>query len=362
MQLNDVFRSTVSAWMNGSGPNSDIVISSRVRLARNIAGIPFPHILNRADALKVMGIVKKAVDDVNKRGHIGKFHYFSYDDMSSLDRQILVEKHLASPGLGQGCAICGIVLNEQGTLSIMINEEDHLRLQCIQSGLQLDEALKICSSLDDGLAETMDYAFSDKYGYLTACPTNVGTGLRGSVMVHLPALVMGGHAGRILNTAGQLGLAVRGFYGEGSEAAGNIFQISNQITLGYEEEQMIDKLATVTKQIIEQEQAARQSLLQSARLSIEDRAFRSYGILSHARVVNSTEAMQLLSDVRMGSEMNILPKIPTQTLNELLTVTRPAYLQWLAGRTLEPGERDCVRAEIIRNKLCDDKKETDKGE
>ena len=353
VELNDIFKNTVSSWMAGTGPDSDIVISSRVRLARNIAGIPLPHLLNSQNANTVLETVGKAVADVNKRGNLGRLQMYTYPDMSSLERQILVEKHLASPALGHGCPLCGIVLNEEESLSIMINEEDHLRIQCLKSGLQLKETLALASTLDDGLEATIDYAFQEKYGYLTACPTNVGTGLRGSVMVHLPALVIGGHASRMLNTVGQLGLAVRGFYGEGSEAVGNIFQISNQITLGHNEEQMIEKLSSVTSQVIEQEQAAREALQKNARIQIEDRVFRAYGIMTNARVMNSSEAMQLLSDVRLGVEMDILPGIETKTLNELLIVTRPAYLQWLAGRSLDSGERDCVRADTIRNKICE---------
>jgi len=354
VKLDDFFANTIHSWMDGTGPHADIVISSRVRLARNIAGVPLPHMLTNQSANKVIESIERAVDDVNKRGNMGKLHLFSYENASGLERQILVDKHLASPALGQSCSTCGIVLNEEGSLSIMINEEDHLRIQCLQSGLQLAEAFQLCSSLDDGLEAIIDYAFQEKYGYLTACPTNVGTGLRGSVMVHLPALVMSGHAGRMLNTVGQLGLAVRGFYGEGSEAAGNIFQISNQITLGHDEEQMINKLSSVTSQVIEQEEAARKALLKNSRVSMEDKIFRAYGILSHARVMNASEAMQLLSDIRFGSETGILPKIETRTLNELLVITRPAYLQWTTGRSLEPAERDCVRAEIIREKLGSD--------
>ena len=357
MKLRDVFQTTVSSWMDGTGPNSDIVISSRVRLARNIAGIPLPHLLNSQNARAVMETVKKAVDDVNKRGNVGRLHLYTYQDMTAQERQILVEKHFASPALGQGCPICGIVLNEEGSLSIMINEEDHLRIQCLQSGLQLKEALDLGSTLDDGLEEVIDYAFAEKYGYLTACPTNVGTGLRGSVMVHLPALVLGGYASRMLSTVGQLGLAVRGFYGEGSEAAGNIFQISNQVTLGHDEEQMIEKLSSVTSQVIEQEQAAREALLENARMKVEDKVYRAYGTLAHARVMDGSEAMQLLSDVRLGVEMDILPEIPAKTLNELLIITRPAYLQWLAGKSLDAGERDCVRAKIIREKICENQSE-----
>jgi protein arginine kinase len=352
MALHDFLSRTISEWMEGGGPHSDIVISSRIRLARNIASLPLPHILTPDNGREVLAIVRKAMDDINKRGHLGKLTFYAYPDLNPLERQVMVEKHLASPALGQGCPLCGVIVNESGTISIMINEEDHLRIQCLQSGLQLEEAWRQCSALDDSLEETIDYAFQEHYGYLTACPTNVGTGLRGSIMIHLPGLVLTGQAGRILNTIGQLGLAVRGFYGEGSDAIGNIFQISNQVTLGYEEADMIGNLMSVTGQIMEQERAAREALCANARGSMEDRIWRSFGTLSHARIIQSDEAMQLLSDVRLGSDTQILPPIPTRILNELLVVTRPAYLQWLAGRNLNPTERDWVRAEIIRQKLC----------
>ncbi len=351
MSLQELFDQTISGWMDGTGPSSDIVISSRIRLARNIEGLPLPHVLDAERAQAVIEKVERAVDDVNKRGNLGHLKMYLYKDISALERQILVEKHLVSPALGQGCPNCGAAVNKEGTVSILINEEDHLRLQCLQSGLQLEETWELCSALDDGLEEEIEYAFQEKYGYLTACPTNVGTGLRGSVMIHLPGLVMTGQVGRILNTVGQLGLAVRGFYGEGSEAAGNIFQLSNQITLGHEEEKMIENLESVTRQIFEQEQAAREALMSSAKTNMEDRVWRSYGVLTNARIVKSTEALQLLSDIRLGSELGVLPSIGTKTLNELLVIIRPAYLQWLAGSSLETEERDHMRAGIIREKL-----------
>lgn len=356
MFLGDVLTRLQDGWMDGSGPVASIALSSRVRLARNIDSLPLPHVAGDEPGEKVLAIVRSAVVDLGRRGTAGQMEFVLLADISPLERQVLVEKHLISPALVQGGSHTAVAVNQEGTVSIMVNEEDHLRIQCLQSGLQPREAWQICSRIDDVLEEKIDYAFDADIGYLTACPTNVGTGIRASVMLHLPALVLIGQAGRILGTVGQLGLAVRGLYGEGTEAAGNIFQISNQITLGHTEEEIIDNLVGVAQQIIEQENAARMALLRSGRLKMEDRVWRSYGILSRARILTSGEAMQLFSDIRLGADLGLIPDLDLTTLNELLVLTGPAYLQKTAGAQMSSADRDFRRAVVVREKLAGNKK------
>jgi protein arginine kinase len=233
----------------------------------------------------------------------------------------------------------------------MVNEEDHLRIQCLFSGLQLDEAWQLASQVDDAFEERLNYAFSPDYGYLTSCPTNVGTAMRASVMMHLPALVLTQQTSRIFAAITKLGFAVRGIYGEGTEARGNLFQISNQITLGQSEEDIVSHLKGVTRQIIDQERAAREHLLNENREQIEDRVARSYGIMANARIMSSEEAMKLWSDVRLGVDLKIISGIKVQVMNELLILIRPAYLQIMAGQELNPLERDMKRAALLRERM-----------
>jgi protein arginine kinase len=234
----------------------------------------------------------------------------------------------------------------------MINEEDHLRIQCLSPGFQVRETWEWASKIDDLFEESVDYAFDEKLGYLTSCPTNVGTGIRASVMMHLPALVITGQINRVLSAVTQIGLAVRGLYGEGSEATGNLFQVSNQITLGQSELEIIDNLHRITRQIISQEKEARKRLLSESRLRLEDRVRRSYGILRYAATIDSKETAQRLSDVRLGVSMGLLPEVNAQVLNELLVSTQPGFLQYLSGGHLSPEERDVKRAELIRRRLA----------
>jgi len=356
MPLEEVLTRLSDGWMDGSGPVASIALSSRVRLARNIDALPLPHIAGDEQGEKVLAIVGNAIEDLNRRGTAGPMEFVRLAELSPLERQVLVEKHLVSPALLQGGGRTAVAVNQAGTVSIMVNEEDHLRIQCLQSGLQPREAWRICGLIDDSLEEKLDYAFDADIGFLTACPTNVGTGIRASVMLHLPALVLIGQAGRILGTVGQLGLAVRGLYGEGTEAAGNIFQLSNQITLGHTEEEIIENLVAVAQQIIEQESAARRALLQSGRLKLEDRVWRSYGILSRARILTSGEALQLFSDIRLGVDLGLIPDVNLTTLNELLVLTGPAYLQKAAGAQMSSTDRDIRRAAVVREKLAENKK------
>jgi protein arginine kinase len=334
--------------MQADAPSADVVLSSRVRLARNIAGVPFPHQASEADLAKVVEYAQKAIR-VSKG--LTDLVVIRLSETPALDRQILVEKHLISPQHAQGAKHRLVAIRPDETVSVMVNEEDHLRIQALLPGLQLKEALRLASQVDDAFEGAVDYAFDDRLGYITACPTNVGTGLRASVMVHLPALTTTGQVGRVLATVSNVGVAVRGLYGEGSEATGNVFQLSNQVTLGRPEVELVDNLAGVTKQIIDQERSVREKLVRERRDQLEDKVNRAYGLLSHARLMTSQEALGLLSDVRLGVEAGLLPDVEAKTLNELMVITQPAYLQRIMGRELAPHERDVRRAALIREKI-----------
>lgn len=351
MPLKETVNNAHSRWMDADGPESDTVVSSRVRAARNIAGMPFPHLLNSEKAKDVIHAVRLALKNEQLKKVVGELELSNLSELSPLDRQILVDKHLISPDMLSNFQNKAVVMREDETVSIMINEEDHLRIQCLLSGLQLKEAWDIVDKVDDGLEKTLDFAFSEKLGYLTSCPTNVGTGIRASVMLHLPGLKLTKQLGGVLGATGKLGLAVRGLYGEGTEALGDLFQISNQITLGQAEEEIIDNLISITKQILAQEQAARQALYKERREVIEDRVFRAYGILKHARILSSGEAMRLFSDLRLGLGLKIVTGIPLKLLNELMVKTRPAFIIKMAGREMSAHERDIFRASLIRKEF-----------
>ncbi|MHB9146644.1 MAG: protein arginine kinase [Symbiobacteriia bacterium] len=351
MSLHDVTSTALSRWMDGTGPENDVVLSSRIRLARNLEGVPFPHLLEPAQAETLLRDAQKATTEFNRYGFLGKVGFYRLADVAPVERQMLVEKHLISPAQAEDVQYKAVVLSEDESVSIMVNEEDHLRIQCLFPGLQLQETWSLANRVDDAFEQSLSFAFSEVRGYLTACPTNVGTGMRASVMMHLPALSLTNQAGRVLNSVGQLGVAVRGLYGEGTEALGNIFQVSNQITIGRSEVEIIDHLSAVVTKIIDQERQARGALQRDAREQVEDKVSRAFGLLTSARIMTSDEAMRLLSDVRLGINLGMIKEVPLRTMNELLVMTRPAYLQRLAGRDLSPFERDLQRAALIRSKL-----------
>ncbi len=344
-----------SKWMDGSGPEAETVISSRVRIARNIRGIPFPYLASDAQTRRVQELVAGVATSQKKA--FQQFNFMPMENLGTLEKELLVEKHLASPFLARESQHGALLLRQDEAVSIMINEEDHLRIQVILPGLQLEEALQEADRHDDFLEAEINYAFDEGYGYLTACPTNVGTGLRASVMLHLPALIMTGQANRLLGALSQVGLAVRGLYGEGTEIIGNLVQISNQITLGQSEEEIIRNLGGVTRQVIEQEQAARQALLNENRSQIADRTWRSLGQLKFAQLMSSQESMQLLSDIRLGYDLGLLKGVDRRLLNKMLVVISPACLQILAGKELGPAERDLERPARLK-KLMDQFKES----
>ncbi|MCI3923328.1 protein arginine kinase [Paenibacillus sp. TRM 82003] len=344
----------LSSWMQGNGPDSDIVISSRIRVARNVSNEPFPMLATNQQSESVLNRIATVIADDAMRS-VGDLDLVPLSAVNELEKRVLVEKHLISPNLANEARNGAVILSENEAISIMVNEEDHLRIQVLYPGFQLKEAWEVAEKIDDVFESSIDYAYDEKHGYLTSCPTNVGTGIRASVMMHLPALVITQQMNRILQAIQQVGLAVRGLYGEGSEVTGNIFQISNQITLGQTEEEIIENLHSVARQIIEHEKAARQKLLGDSRVKLTDRIRRSYGILCYAEVMDSKEAAQRLSDVRLGVDVGLVEGLPAKLMNELLVMTQPGYLQQHYGRTLGPEERDIHRAKLIREKLAQHK-------
>ena len=335
-------------WMRADGPHHDIVISSRVRLARNLRDLPFPGWAKKADRISILEQLKPQVEALPEMDDA----FAEYlQDLSALEKQVLVERHLISrehAAKGVGSAV---VMNRQQTLSIMINEEDHLRMQAIRCGFQLKNAYKLINKVDSALENGLDFAFNDELGYLTACPTNVGTGMRASAMLHLPALVLDENINKVIQAVNKIGLAVRGLYGEGTEAMGNLFQVSNQTTLGEREEDIINRLGKVIEQVIEHEQTARENLLQKKRTTLVDQIGRAYGILCHAYSMNSKEALNFLSFIRLGVDLGFFPPEYRLPVDELFMETQPAHLQKNSQQKLSAEERDALRAEIVRNKL-----------
>jgi protein arginine kinase len=332
-------------------PEADVAISSRIRLARNLDAYPFTPRLTSEQGIEILGKVRDAIYSGSSEELEG-LSYLEIKTLNPMDKQLLVEKHLISPDFAEGDGNRAVIVSKDEKISIMVNEEDHLRLQCIFPGMQLETAWQLCSKLDTQLEEKLDFAFDKSCGYLTCCPTNTGTGIRASVMLHLPVLSMTGYLKGILETCSKLGVAVRGMYGENSEAAGNMLQISNQVTLGQTEEEIIAGIVHITAQISEQERILRAELYKQSPVRFEDRIFRSLGILKNARIISTEESLKLLSDVRLGIIMGLMAGLELAELNELMIAVQPAYLQKLSGGQLLPDERDLRRAGLLRKKLA----------
>jgi protein arginine kinase len=347
MMLNELINHT-SEWLKGTGPHSDIVISSRIRFARNLEKIPFPHWTNKKQAAEVLQMVEDAVAKVEA---LRQCTVFRLAEMDSIDKQFLIERHLMSYEHAQKNNSKAVIIDEEEDISIMVNEEDHLRIQVMQSGFNLYEAWELINRIDDGLASELNYAFVSEWGYLTACPTNTGTGMRGSVMLHLPALVMTRQINQVLAAVAKLSFTTRGLYGEGTQATGNFFQISNQVSLGQSETEIIENINGLIRQVIEQEKASRQLLLERNRSMLEDKINRSLGILKSAHIISSQETTELLSLVRLGIDLAMIKDINRRAVNELFILTQPAHLQKIENKKLSSGERDVKRAELIRTKL-----------
>ncbi len=341
----------LSHWMEGTGPAAETVISSRVRLARNLKDFSFPYLSDESNTLKVLSMVEEAVK--SRSEEMVDFAIVKMDYIPPLIKQVMMEKHLISPLLAKESRSSAVYLRRDEAVSIMINEEDHLRIQAIFPGLQLEKAWQEADRYDNLLEESLDFSFHESYGYLSSCPTNVGTGMRASVMLHLPGLIITKQFNRILGALSQVGLAFRGLYGEGTEIIGNLVQISNQITLGQAEEEIIRSLVSVTRKIIEHENSSCQALLNSNRDMIKDRALRALGLLKYAHLISSQEAMVLISDLRLGYELGLVEGVERKLLNELLMLIRPAYLQIIADRELDENERDLERARQLGKRLKD---------
>jgi len=335
-------------WLRGSGKESDIVISSRIRLARNITGYPF---LSRANLKQRKEIETLLRETIIKSCVAKDLSYVNLNHTNSVDKLFLVERHLISKEHAEGDGERGVAFGKSETISLMINEEDHLRVQVIRSGFELKKTWATINEIDDRLGEKLNFAFSSKYGYLTACPTNVGTGMRGSVMLHLPALGMTKHIEKVFNAVGKLGLVVRGLYGEGTKVSGDLYQISNQFTLGKSESEIQEIIESVIPRITSYERMARKALVLESKEQLEDRIWRSYGMLKVARMLTSEEILQLLSQVRMGVNLGMLNDIEIKTLNELFILTLPGHLQKLQGRELDSTQRNIIRASYVRKRL-----------
>lgn len=346
----DGLATRVAPWLQADGDLPNNVISSRIRLARNLASIPYPSIANAKQQAEVIDVVvaTSKETDALKDGT-----FLRARDLDEVSRQLLVERHITSPEFMRDSVDLGVFVSESEHVSVTLNEEDHLRIQALGSGLSLRKAWERADAMDGSLDQSLTFDFDREFGYLTSCPTNVGTGLRASVLVHLPALVLTREIDSLLNRLNKLGFVARGFYGEGTDVQGNLFQVSNQTTLGQTEEEIVMGLENVVKQLVEQERDAEKTLCHDAQLELDDRVWRAYAILTNARLLNSGEMMNLLSAVRLGVGLDILPKVPMPTLNELLILTQPAHLQSVGGGKMSTEERDARRAELFREKLAE---------
>ena len=337
-----------SPWLSGEGPHAELVLSTRIRLARNLQSVPFTH---RAREEQLQGVLVSVSNAAQRSAALKGGVFLKMSDVGAIERQVLVERRLVSHELGDASRPRGIVIAEAEKMSLMINEEDHLRLQSMTPGFQLAEAWSRADAADDELDQALDFAFSEEIGYLTSCPTNAGTGLRASVLIHLPALVLLDEIQKVLKSIMQVGLNVRGLYGEHSEVMGNLFQISNQTTLGRSEHDSIESLERVTRQIIETEERARERMMRDARVQIEDKVWRAYGTLRYCRSIHTREVINLCSAVRLGVALGLKGLCPLNVVNELLVVTQPAHLQRLHGGELTPAERNVYRAQLVRERL-----------
>jgi protein arginine kinase len=339
-------------WLDASGPKGSIVLSTRIRLARNLDGYAFSQRAKDGDRKAILTRVEEAVSASDRLGGGAAFHL---DQMDRGDRQLLHERHLVSKELAgldrETRPRPGAALLVQGPIGVMVNEEDHLRLNGMRSGFALEEAYAHVEAADGELGRLVPFAFHPEFGYLTSCPTNAGTGLRASVLIHLPGLVLTKEIGKVLQGLSQVGLTFRGLYGEGSEVVGNFFQLSNQTTLGKSEEELLDHLGKIVRQVIEYEEQAREILLREATTIVADKVWRAYGTLRHARTLTFEETMNLLSGVRLGAGLNLIPGLSVYTLNKLLIFTQPAHLAALEGRSTGDPELPTVRATYVRRVL-----------
>ncbi|MDP3980004.1 MAG: protein arginine kinase [Chlamydiota bacterium] len=342
--------SRTAGWLAGKGPEAQIVLSSRIRLARNVHGYPFSHWASKDEAQAILKQIRKVID---KNAKTRNLIFFDSSELSDLERMILLERHLISREHAEGKENRAVAISKDERVSIMINEEDHLRIQVIYSGFQLINAWKHVQKIDDAMSKSVDFAFTGQFGFLTACPTNIGTGIRASVMIHLPGLVINRQIDQVLQAVSKLGLTVRGWYGEGSQASGNLFQISNQVTLGKKEEVIIENLDKIIRQVIAHEKTARKLISSKDANKIKDRIGRSFGSLKYAHMISSGETLDMLSMLRTGIELGLLMGVDSKIVNELFLLSQPAHVQMIAGKKLSQRERDIKRAELLRKILKD---------
>src|SRR6266576_1753665 len=339
-------------WLDASGPKSTIVLSTRIRLARNVQGVPFSQ---RAKAADRPASLARGREAAASSDHFSSALAFHLDQMERPERQLLHERHLVSKELAgldrDARPRPGAALLVQDQVGVMVNEEDHLRLHGMWSGFDVEGAYAAVEAVDAEMGRLVPFAFHPEFGYLTSCPTNAGTGLRSSVLIHLPGLVLTKEITKVLQGLSQVGLTFRGLYGEGSEVVGNFFQLSNQTTLGKTEDELIDHLGKIVRQVVEYEEQARDVILKSARTEVQDKVWRAYGLLKHARQVSFEETMNLLSGVRLGAGLNLITGLSVYTLNKLLIHTQPAHLAAMDGRSTGDRELPTVRAAFVRRLL-----------
>ncbi len=337
-----------SSWLDATGPRSDVVLSTRVRLARNIAGHAFP---SRAGVSELATVEEKVLASAAKSNYLTNAIVVRMEEAGAPVRQVLVERHIASPSFGAQPEGRAVIIGEREVVSAMVNEEDHLRLQSIRSGLQPTDAWRLVSRIDAEVERNLQYAFSKSWGYLTSCPTNVGTGVRVSVLVHLVGLARRGEVAQVLGGISKLGLSVRGFYGERSAALGGFFQVSNQTTLGQSEEDIAYTVERISSRIVDLELKAREELAARAGKRLEDEVWRAHGILTNARVMSSEEVMSLCSSLRLGVALGLVQGVELGTVNRLIVVTQPGHLKYFHGEDPSSEERDRMRADIVRREL-----------
>ena len=347
MKITDLLEKT-GEWLKGRGPDSNIVISSRIRLARNLSDVMFPVKMVPQDAVDIISTFREAAF---QSAFLREMFLFEIDKISEIERVFLLERHLVSQDFIKEPQGKALFLRRDEVCSIMVNEEDHLRIQVVKSGFDLDNAWELASKIDDEFGRNVEFAYSDELGYLTSCPTNVGTGLRASCMLHLPGLIITKRVGQILQLLAKLSYTARGFLGEGTQAVGNFFQISNQATLGTSEQEIVASMKGIIKQLMSQEIEARGYLMSRHRVLLEDKIWRSAGILKGARLISSAESLTHLSLLRLGLDLGIVDGIGAEELNNLIVNIQPSHLQHKYKKQLEHSDRDMLRAMLLRGCL-----------
>jgi protein arginine kinase len=337
-----------AAWLSGQGEEATVVLSTRVRLARNVAGCKFPSAADSDTKKRVVSYFDSAM---TRSRMLSEGQYVKASDISELDRDFLIERHLISPAFLTGDASKALFIGQMEQVSIMVNEEDHLRVQALAAGFDPQAAYDHAMKYDGEIGKYLEFDYDPDFGYMTACPTNAGTGMRASVLIHLPGLVLTRDIEKVVSRITRSGLMVRGFYGEGSDVLGNLFQVANQNTLGISESEILGQISRVTREIIDAEAAARQRLMEEAADMVEDKIWRAYGILKYAYVLTSEEVMNLLSAVRLGHALKIIDFLNIALINEILLLSQPAHLQKFYGQEMDVNRRDFVRAQMVREKL-----------